>query len=481
MHKFNVKESAALLEETGRSCTTFIAGRQVTADGSRIFGRTDDSHGLVAAIMVPVSAVHRAAPWVLTDAKTGFKGEMPAEGCSYLSVPKADNKPGTGTWEEAVVNEYHVCLSATESIYANDQALAADPYLESGIDESILPAVVIPYVRTALEGVERLGRLIDRYGSKEGNAVVFADDAETWYMEIYTGHQWAAIRFPEDRYAIIANDGMLDTIDVEDKDGVRVSQDLVRLAREHHFLQEEGGRIHVAHTYGRYHRHYSQLRVWAGQRMFSPSQAKAYDVDHTYDLLMVPDHKIALAEVMELFRYRYEDLGYNVNLHSNNRAIGINRTVEAHLFWLRDHKPQVMWVALANPEMSVFLPYYGNVTRLPAAFSLGGESYNPASAYYKFRSLSALAVQDRAGYGKKVRDFWRQMELGLIEGLPALDSQYLAAGQSSEAANLLCGAAAQRAMDAADTLFKETLTSFMLATVQDGVGLDATAVASADM
>ena len=56
MHKFNVNQAAALLEETGRSCTTFIAGRQVTVDGSRIFGRTDDSHGLVAAIMAPVPA-----------------------------------------------------------------------------------------------------------------------------------------------------------------------------------------------------------------------------------------------------------------------------------------------------------------------------------------------------------------------------------------------------------------------------------------
>lgn len=36
----------------------------------------------------------------------------------------------------------------------------------------------MPYVKTAWEGVERLCRLIDRYGSAEGNAVVFADADE---------------------------------------------------------------------------------------------------------------------------------------------------------------------------------------------------------------------------------------------------------------------------------------------------------------
>ena len=48
--------------------------------------------------------------------------------------------------------------------------------------------------------------------------MVFADDKEMWYMERYTGHQWAAIRFPEDRYAVVANDGMLSTVQVGSSD-----------------------------------------------------------------------------------------------------------------------------------------------------------------------------------------------------------------------------------------------------------------------
>ena len=91
---------------------------------------------------------------------------------------------------------------------------------------------------------------------------------------------------------------------------------------------------------------------------------------------------------------------------------------------------------------------------------------------------AALAVQDRPGYGKTVRDYWRNMELKLIKAIPDMDAKYLQAGSTSEAANKLCGAPAQAALDAADTLFNQTFTAFMLSTVQDGSS-DATADSTA--
>ena len=460
--------AAMLGSGTTEACTTLIVGREASADGSRIMGRTSDAPGLEITKVEHIPAETRSAPWTFTDTVSKFTITLPAKSCAYMSVPCVQKVPDGDDYKEAAINEHHVCMSATESIYGSEAALKADPLVENGVSEGCMPTVVIPYVTTALEGVERLGSIIDQYGSAEGNAVVFADDKEIWYMEIYTGHQWAAIRFPEDKYAVIANDGMLGTIDVNDTANVRTSRDLVKLAKEYGFIQDEQGRIHLAHTYCGPHRNYSQLRVWAAQRKFTPSKAKAYQVETTYDMMQTPDKKISLADAMELFRYRYEDMGYNVNVHPKNRAIGINRTEEAHLFWLRDHKPQVMWLAVANPEMSVFLPFYGNMTKFPSAFASNALEYTRDSAYFKFRSLSALAVQDRAGYGKKVRDSWREMELGLIKGMPAMDARYLQAGGTSDAANMLCGQVAQNALDRADLLFQQTFTDFMLSTVQDG-------------
>ena len=461
--------------KNGKACTTFIAGRKVTTDGSRIFGRTDDSHGLAVKTMVSVPPLDRKGPWTYVDGDNQLRVELPGKSCGFICAPSAKPAPGAPSWDESVINEHHVCFSATETIYANAAALAADPYVDNGLEEGSMPTLVMPYITTALEGVERLGKLMAEHGSAESNAVVFADDQEIWYMEMYTGHQWVAIRFPEDKYAVIANDGMLDTVDVTDTANVKCSPDLVKLAKEHGFLKEEAGKIHIAHTYGAAHRDYSQLRVWAGHKKFSPSVTGDYDVNTTYDMMLEPDKKISLNDVMELFRYRYEDTPYNVNLHEKNRAIGINRTAQAHIFWLRDNKPQIMWVALANPEMSIFLPFYGKVTEFPAAYNLLTNEYNPDNAYFKFRRLSALAVQNRSGYGSKVRNFWHEMELDLIKDVPNMDSQYEKAGKDSKTANALCGDKAQKALDAADKLFNEVFTDFMLSTLTDG-GSDATGI-----
>ena len=124
---------------TTEACTTFIAGRKVTVDGSRIVGRTSDSDGLDVIKIERIPAVKHSGPWIFTNTKNKFKAEMPASGCSYLAVPSANMAPGEGTWDEAAINEHHVCLTATESIYANQKALAADAYVQNGIDESIIP------------------------------------------------------------------------------------------------------------------------------------------------------------------------------------------------------------------------------------------------------------------------------------------------------------------------------------------------------
>ena len=78
-----------------------------------------------------------------------------------------------------------------------------------------------------------------------------------------------------------------------------------------------------------------------------------------------------------------------------------------------------------------------------------------------------------------MRDSWRETELGLIKGMPAMDARYLQAGGTSDAANMLCGKVAQSALDQADRLFQQTFTDFMLSTVQDGssdASADSTAV-----
>ena len=84
-------------------------------------------------------------------------------------------------------NEAGVGISGTESIFARDDALKLDPYNEeTGITEDDIHDVVLPRAKTAREGIEILGSIVETIGAGEGFGVVFVDQKEVWYFETGT-------------------------------------------------------------------------------------------------------------------------------------------------------------------------------------------------------------------------------------------------------------------------------------------------------
>lgn len=439
------------------ACTTIIVGREVSADGSFICGRTDDTHtvGKVQIVSVPAQKLDEAP--VFVDSHNGFTMTLPTESCQYVMTPRAESA-NTGIWAESALNEYHVAISATETIIAKPEALAADPYVPNGIAESNIPTLVIPYVKTALEGIQRLTALVEQYGSAEGNGVILADPNEAWYIEIYTGHQWLAIRLPQDKVAVIPNAAVLGCEDVTDTANVLASADLWTLATKNGFLVEVDGKPHAAKTYGadRFETRNllgCQYRFWGARNYLAPSQTGPIDMTAYYEAFFVPDGKVSLADCMEVMRYRYEGTPNDANVNKQCRPIGVNYTEAAHLFWMRKNLPVVEWVALANPEFSVFLPMYGNLTSTPEPYTTDTLQYSDAVAYYRFRGLSNLCVEDRQRYGADVRKYWKAMETMLIADMGAMDQQYIASGRSGDTAAALFADVSTRALDAAANLY----------------------------
>lgn len=438
------------------ACTTIVVGREVSADGSFIFGRTDDTHTITKAGLVTVPAQTLETAPVFVDAYNGFTMELPKESCQYVMTPRSESA-NTGIWAESALNEYHVAISATETITPKPAALTADPYVLNGIAESNIPTLVIPYIRTAREGMERLGALVTQYGSAESNGVLIADDSEAWYMEIYTGHQWLAIKLPQDKVAVIPNAAVLGCVDVSDAENVMVSEGFWELAETNGFLVQQEGKPHAALTYGvdRLDPQYlngCQYRFWGARHFFAPAETGDIDLTAYYEAFFVPDEKVTLADCMELMRYRYEDTPYNANVNKPCRPIGVNYSEGAHLFWIRPYRPTVMWVAAANPEFSVFLPLYGNLTSTPEAYTRDSLIYSRSTAYYSFRGLSNLCVEDRERYGAPVRQYWKAMETMLIDQIPQMDQTYLDSGRSGDTAASLFAQIADKALSAAGML-----------------------------
>ena len=192
-----------MARQTHCACTSVLVGKAASLDGSTMIARTEDNVRACAPKRFTVVPERRWTREQFVSAGNGFTMELDGAALRYTSTPEGD--PSEGLYEEAGINAAGVAMSATESTYANERVLALDPLVEDGLAEDALLSVVLPFVASAREAVRRIGDIVAAHGSAESNSILVADADEVWYLELATGHQWAAQRIPDDAYAVCAN------------------------------------------------------------------------------------------------------------------------------------------------------------------------------------------------------------------------------------------------------------------------------------
>lgn len=139
----------------------------------------------VMAVNIEVHHDTDCGPSEFVAKDSGFRCPLPKEALGYTALPDYQYP---GEWGSAGFNTAGVGMSSTETIFSSERALASDLCVEDGLAENCTFNIVLPYIRSAREGVLRLGGLIERYGSAESFGIGFIDQKETWYLENACGH-----------------------------------------------------------------------------------------------------------------------------------------------------------------------------------------------------------------------------------------------------------------------------------------------------
>ena len=171
-------------------CTTILVGKHASFDGSTMIARNDDSgsgHFMPKKfVVIHPEEQKRTYQSVISHVTV----ELPENPMRYTAMPNAIE--GKGIWAACGVNEANVAMTATETIANNPRVLGADPLVEylpaedgreeqaGGIGEEDIVCLVLPYIHSAREGVERLGSLLEKYGTYEMNGIAFQDVDEIW-------------------------------------------------------------------------------------------------------------------------------------------------------------------------------------------------------------------------------------------------------------------------------------------------------------
>lgn len=365
-------------------CTTILVGKDATIDGSTMIARSEDGGSTIipeAFITVNPEDQPKHYQSVISKQKIDDEDLLPNP-MRYTSAPDTSGKHGV--WAAAGINEATVAMTATETITTNSRIQGIDPLVEEGgLGEEDFVTLTLPYIKSAREGVKRLGYLVEKYGTYEMNGSAFADHDEVWYIETIGGHHWAARRIPDDAYVAAPNRLNIDFFDFKDEENFMCSSDLLDLIEKYHLNPDYQG-YNLRHIFGSStikDAHYNNPRAWYIHRYFDP-EWEGTPADQDQPFITYAKKKISPEDIKFLESSHYQDTPYDVYSTTNTdaekklfRPIGINRNFETHILQIRNDVPEglagVQWLAFGPNTFNVFVPFYTNVTTTPASFQTG--------------------------------------------------------------------------------------------------------------
>lgn len=417
--------------ELPSECTTIIIGQEQTADGSMIVARSEDWDAMEAKNYEIFEGTDNG-PREFVAKDSPFRCELPEKALGYSALSPYNLH---GHWGSAGFNTAGVGMSATESIFSSEEVLKHDPLVENGVAENSVFNITLPYVRTAREGVERLGMLIEKYGIAEGFGIGFVDSKEIWYLETACGHRWLACRMPKDQYFVTGNQSRFRTYDPNDKENYLASADLIEFAEKHGLYNPAQGAFDFHEAYARdikLDTTYNYPRVWGLQQFFSP-EIKNDVTKNTFPVFAKAAHKVTLTELRTAFRFHYDNTEHDPYLNSNPkepyRPVSIFRTTQTHLLQVRPELPQaigcVNYVAMGMADLGVFLPLYQGITSYPEAYTKGNGESSDDSAYWKFRKIMVLGMTNYNKYAPIIKEAYANFEAETDQRQREMEEEYL--------------------------------------------------------
>ena len=122
------------------ACTTFLAGKKATYDGSTFAARNEDSGGTGFNPKKFVVVKPEEQPDFYRSVISHVGIPLPEDPMRYTAMPNA--VADEGIWGAAGVNECNIAMTATETITTNERVLGADPlvfYKPAGENEPGIP------------------------------------------------------------------------------------------------------------------------------------------------------------------------------------------------------------------------------------------------------------------------------------------------------------------------------------------------------
>ncbi len=417
------------------ACTSIMAGRLATTDGSVITAHSCDGNYRTwvrinppqkypkgAKAKIYTGFLHNETPWDMRRVRE--KGEIPQVEKTYAFLNTAYpcmNEKQLAIGETTIGGRRE--LRNTEGMF----------YIEE------IQRITLERCTTAREAIKLAGELIKKYGYCDfGECLTFADPKEVWHFEVFgagplvIGGVWAAVRIPDDHVGVSANIPRIAELDLDDPDNYMASENVFSVAEEMGWWDPDSGE------------EFKFWKAYSGRKAFSTreyfvlsSVAPSLNLDRNADELpfsVKPEKKLSVRDVMAFYRQTYAgtELDMTKNLMvkkrrseemmkspvanpwmssylrnllntlkpgvvERQRTIAISACSYSEVLqcrdWLPDEIGGIAWFAFDNPAQSPRIPIFAGVSELPASFEICGQHrFRTDSACWWFRRANRLAT-----------------------------------------------------------------------------------------
>jgi dipeptidase len=434
--------------ETDEGCTSIMAGRLATVDGSVIVGHTCDGNYRTWVNVVPHKKNGKGA------VKKIYWGNLHTEFVSDMrgKILKGEVPDAEETY--SYVNVAYPCLNEKQLAFGETTINGRD---ELRNDEGMflieeLQSIALERCTTARDAIKLMGGLATKYGYGDyGECLTVADKKEVWQFEIFgagpaeKGAVWAAVRIPDDHIGVSANIPRISQLNVKDTNNYLASDNVQKIAQDMGFWDPSKGEPF------KFWKAYSGRKPFSTREYFilnsfAPSLKLSMDADEL-PFSVKPDKKVAIREILKMYRETYEgtDLDMTKNMMvpkyprsreemakdtagkqiemiksplanpwmsremmtlvnamkpgtiTGQRTVAIARCSYSQVIqvrgWLPDEVGAVAWFSFDNPAQSPRFPIFSGALELPKTFEVCGQQrYREDAATWWFRRTNRLAT-----------------------------------------------------------------------------------------
>jgi dipeptidase len=424
------------LESTVCACFAVIVGRKASADGSVLIGHNEQNPG---RRVLHFSRLPRQRFDDGAVVRLQHGGQLPQVkqtlGFLWSECPgleRGDN----------YLNDRGVAVMSNQCRTREDdyKTLVRRGEIRDGGIGYMLRRLVAERARTAREGVELLGRLVERFGYVySGRTYIIADCREAWLAAVVRGRRWVAQRVPDDAVVVLPNIHIitevdLDEVDLDDGENFLGSADLIDYAVGRGWYNPKGPRpFSFRKVYRKKRRDLPDPRRWWGHRLVTGRRI-AWPPKPPFPFAIKPAEKMTIASVATILRNR-----------GGRKIISDRTTMEGAVLQLREHMPTpigtVYWQIVAEPSTSVLTPWYLGVTHTPKCYYGDADTptrlsldhhFNPPEgtldvnldlAWWKFKTLENLIHKDYDRRIKIVRPVWAEIEDRVLRDQQAVEKK----------------------------------------------------------